>query len=363
MGSLRSWNLSAEFRPHDLISLRSSLSAANSPPSMRHLYSTESQDHPYIECDPGPGDPPRSCPSPNPRQVTREITGNPGLRPSDTKRVAIGFEARVSQNAFFAERYRLSRFDLVGVNRADWAMRNLEECNGAERSNCIERTGGYITIHDSYANIVETEINGVTTRFRSRNFETGLGELRVSGAWRHVIDAERRIAGNDDRYALAKNMARLRFQLSRGSREHRMDHELPRWLRKPVRYRKIRVLDRARLGAGLEGALGNQGHAGCGSAYSTSPMPVSRSIPPIPVSWTVPRQQVGGAPSFSRSTCGSEGPGSARPFQGLSNRLGSGKRHDMNTWRSARPWGRASLKAGPPVLPVESAGVYSMGNA
>ena len=217
VGSLRSWNLSAEFRPHDLISLRSSLSAANSPPSMRHLYSTESQDHPYIECDPGPGDPPRSCPSPNPRQVTREITGNPELRPSDTKRVAFGFEARASQNALFAEWYRLSRFDLVGVNRADWAMRNLEECNGAERSNCIERTGGDITIHDSYANIVETEIEGVTTRLRSRNFETGLGELRVSGAWRHVIDAERRIAGNDDRYALAKNMARLRFQLSRGS--------------------------------------------------------------------------------------------------------------------------------------------------
>ena len=217
VGKLRSWNLSAEYRPHDLIALRSSLSAANSAPSMRHLHSTESQDHPYIECDPGPGDPPRSCPSPNPRQVTREITGNPELEPSDTKRFAIGFEARALQNVLFAEWYRLSRFDLVGVNRADWAMRNLEICGDGEKSNCIERTGGDITIYDSYANIVETEIEGVTTRIRSRDFETGLGELRVSGAWRHVIDAERRIAGNEDRYALSKNMARLRFRLRRGN--------------------------------------------------------------------------------------------------------------------------------------------------
>ena len=217
VGQLRSWNLSAEYRPHDVIALRSSLSAGQSAPSMRHLYSTKSQNHPYIECDPGPGDPPRSCPSPNPRQVTREITGNPELDPSDTKRFAIGADARTSGNIFSVEWYRLSRFGLVGVNDADWAMQNLVECEGDEKSNCIERTGGDITIHDSYANIVETEIKGVTTRFRSRDFRTGLGELRISGAWRHVIDAERRIAGNEDRYALSKNMARLRFQLKRGS--------------------------------------------------------------------------------------------------------------------------------------------------
>ncbi len=84
-------------------------------------------------------------------------------------------------------------------------------------SNCIDRTGGDITIRDSYANIVETEIEGVTTRFASGDFGTGLGELRISGAWRHVIDAERRTAGNEIRYALSKNMARLRFRLRRGS--------------------------------------------------------------------------------------------------------------------------------------------------
>ncbi len=125
VGGLRAWTLSAEYRPHDIIALRSSLSAANSPPSMRHLYSTESQDHPYIECDPGPGDPPRSCPGRNPRQVTRETTGNPKLEPSDTKRFAIGAEARTARNVFNVEWYRLSRFGLVGVNDANWAMRNL----------------------------------------------------------------------------------------------------------------------------------------------------------------------------------------------------------------------------------------------
>ena len=217
VGRLRSWNMSAEYRPHDVIALRSSLSAANSAPSMRHLHSTESQNHPYIECDPGPGDPPRSCPSPNPRQVTREVTGNPELKPSDTKRFAIGAEARTSRNVLGVEWYRLSRFGLVGVNNADWAMQNLEVCGIGVRSNCIDRTGGDITIYDSYANIVETEIEGVTTRFSSGDFRTGLGDLRISGAWRHVIDAERRIAGNDDPYVLSKNMARLRFQLRRGS--------------------------------------------------------------------------------------------------------------------------------------------------
>ncbi len=217
VGRLTSWNLAAEYRPHDIVSLRSSVSAGQSAPSMRHLYSTDAQDHPYIECDPGAGRPPRSCPSPNPRQVTREVTGNPELKPSDTKRFSIGAEARTSQGALSVEWYRLSRIGLPGLNNADWAMQNLLECpEDGNRANCIERTGGDITIYDSYANIIDTRITGVTTRFGLGDFETRWGEVGMSGAWRHVIDAKRRIAGNEDRYTVSKNMARLRFQLRRG---------------------------------------------------------------------------------------------------------------------------------------------------
>ena len=214
VGGLRSWNLAAEYRPHSIIALRSSLSTGQSAPSIRHLYSTESQDHPYIQCD--PGTPPSPCPSPNPRQVTREFRGNPDLKPPDTKRVAFGAEVRTSRNILGVEWYRLSRFGLVGLNSADWAMQNLDPCND-EKSSCIDRVGGDITIYDSFANIVETEIKGMTTRFASGDFQTGWGDIRISGAWRHVLDAERRIAGNDERYAISRNMARLRFRLTRGS--------------------------------------------------------------------------------------------------------------------------------------------------
>ncbi|MYF69747.1 MAG: hypothetical protein F4181_07115 [Proteobacteria bacterium] len=148
--------------------------------------------------------------------MTREFRGNPELKPSDTKRLAVGAEVRTSRNVLGMEWYRLSRFGLVGLNSADWAMQNLDPCDD-EKSNCIDRTGGDITIYDSFANIIETEIRGITTRFASGDFQTGWGDIRISGAWRHVLDAERRVAGNDDLYAISRNMARLRFRLTRGS--------------------------------------------------------------------------------------------------------------------------------------------------
>ena len=61
---------------------------------MLDLHSSEVQDHPYVECDPGTGSPPRSCTELNPRQVTRVTAGNPELDPSSTERLAIGAEAR-----------------------------------------------------------------------------------------------------------------------------------------------------------------------------------------------------------------------------------------------------------------------------
>ena len=219
VGRLKSWNLAAEYRPHDIITLRSSLSAGQSAPSMLHLHSTESQDHPYVECIPDwDVTPPRPCQGLNPRQVTREITSNPKLGPSDTKRLAAGAEARTSRNTLSVEWYRLSRANLVSLNDADWALRNFEICpEDGEKSGCIEHTGGDIAIYDSYANVGETEITGITTRFGSRGFETRLGEFGITGAWRHVIDVERRTNRNERLYAIPRNMARLRFQLQRGN--------------------------------------------------------------------------------------------------------------------------------------------------
>ena len=216
VGQLTSWGLAAEFQPHELLALRSSLRTGQRAPSMAQLYSTEDQDHPYITCDPGSGPPPRVCPSPNPRQVTRTTAGNPRLDPSETERFSIGAELRKSPYFVGVEWYRLSRSDLVGQNTADWAMQNLPECTGNATSNCISRIGGDITIHDSYANIVETEISGITARYGA-TLATDWGEVGMSGAWRHVISTDRTIAGNKTRYAISRDMARVRFMARHGS--------------------------------------------------------------------------------------------------------------------------------------------------
>ncbi len=216
VGTLRSWGLAAEYRPHEMLTLRSSLRTGQGAPSLSQLHSTEDQDHPYITCDPGRGDPPRACESPNPRQVTRYTTGNPRLEPSETERFAIGADVRKSPFIVGVEWYRLSRSDLVGQNPANWAMQNLPQCTGNATLNCISRTGGDITIYDSYANIGETEISGITTRYAA-TFPMNWGEVGMSGAWRHVISVERHIAGNKHRYAISKNMARARFMARHGN--------------------------------------------------------------------------------------------------------------------------------------------------
>ena len=214
VGGLGAWSLGTEYRLSDSVALRSSWSTGQRPPSMKDLHSTEDQDHPYIECD--PGNPPQPCAQPNPRQVTRYTLGNPELDPSDTKRFAIGAEFRESARYLSVEWYRLSRTGLVGQNTADWAMENFSECADGDTVNCIERTGGDITIYDSYANILEDGISGITTRF-GRGFETAWGDARISGAWRHVTDTDLRIAGNREQYPISRNMARVRFAARRGN--------------------------------------------------------------------------------------------------------------------------------------------------
>ena len=215
VGGMQSLRLGAEYRPTGIVTLRSFLSTGETPPPMLYLHSTELQDHPYVECDPGAGSPPRSCTELNPRQVTRVTAGNPELDPADNERIAIGAEAR--RGPYFAgvEWYRLSRSGLPGQNTADWAMQHLEECADGDRTGCIERTGGDITIRDSYANVVDTDLSGVNTRIGG-GFRTSWGVVGMRGSWRRVTSAELRIAGEEDRYAIPENVVRVGFMARRG---------------------------------------------------------------------------------------------------------------------------------------------------
>ena len=215
VGEMKSWRLGADFRPSDVVTLRGSWSAGEIPPSMLYLYSFELQSHPYIECDPGRGSPPRSCTELNSRQVTRVTKGNPELDPSDTERISVGAEAQRGPLYADVEWYRLSRSGLPGQNSADWAMQNLHECMEGQTANCIERTGGDITIHDRYANVVENGLSGVNTRL-GWGFRTDWGIVSVRAAWRHVTDAELRIAGEEDRLAIPKNVLRVGIRAQRG---------------------------------------------------------------------------------------------------------------------------------------------------
>ena len=216
VGGLASWTLGAEFRPDSMFTLRSSLSSGERPPAMWALYSTEAQGHPYIECDPGRGSPPRSCTELNPRQVTRVTKGNPELDPYDTGRVAIGAEFNRRPYSAGVELYRLSRSGLPGQNSADRAMQNLYECETGERTNCIERSGGDITIHSQYANVVDVDLTGLTVR-AGGGFRTGWGVAGMRGVWRRVASTELRIAGEEDRYAIPKNVIRIGFLARRGN--------------------------------------------------------------------------------------------------------------------------------------------------
>ena len=182
---------------------------------MLYLYSSELQDHPYVDCDPGSGDPPRSCAELNPRQVTRITTGNPALDPSDTERLAVGAELNRWPDFLKVELYRLSRAGLPGQNSANWAMQMLNECMDDDRMHCIERTAGDITIHNSYANVVETDVSGINARIGS-GFRTDWGVVGWPGTWRRVSSAELRIAGEEDRYAIPKDVVRVGVLARRG---------------------------------------------------------------------------------------------------------------------------------------------------
>ena len=217
VGRLASWRLGTEYRATDVVTLRGSWSTGESAPAMVYLYSTEVQGHPYVLCDPGAGPPPRTCAAPNPRQVTQELTRNPNLDPVKAERLSFGAEAREGPFFLGGEWYRLTTSDGVGLNTATWAMLNLPECAaGGAMENCIDRQGGDITIRRGFENIAESEILGISTRFGG-GFRTSWGVVGMRGAWRYVIDAERRYAGVEAPYVIARNAFRLGFLVRRGS--------------------------------------------------------------------------------------------------------------------------------------------------
>ena len=215
VGGLRAWRLGAEYRPSDMVTLRGSWSTGDLAPSMYHLYSTALQSHPYVRCVPESGPPPRTCHTANYRQVTRRTIGNPELEPSGSQRRSIGAEARSGPFYLVADWYWLTTSDLPGQHDATWAMLNRPECPPGGGSDCIEREAGDITIHDSFANIVKTEISGANTRFGARA-ETGWGFVAMRGFWRYVTSSEVHIAGEKGPYPLPRNAVRIVTSAGRG---------------------------------------------------------------------------------------------------------------------------------------------------
>ena len=189
---------------------------------MQSLHSTAAQDHPYVRCVPNidPNDQdeqlPRTCTNQFGRQVTREYVGNPKLDPAKVERVAIGTGFNWQSFYLDVEWYRLKRKGLPGLRNASWALLNLKQCEESEETKCIESTaGGDITIYDSFENIIGTKISGITTRYR-KSYKKDWGEIVLSGAWRHVTNANRIVEGNSERYATSKNIIRSRFEAIRG---------------------------------------------------------------------------------------------------------------------------------------------------
>ena len=213
VGGLESWRLGTYYRATDRVTLRGSWSTGDRPPSMSALYSTALQDHPFITCD--PGSPPSPC-TPNPRQVTRQTSGNPELDPSGNERTALGAQFRKWPFFLDLEWHQTSRSDLPGQLSANSAMRTLDECEQRKTTNCINRAGGSITIYNGFENIVETKIQGVQTRFGS-GFRTGWGTVGFRGAWRHITSAERHIQNVKDGYPVPKDAVRFGVQARRGN--------------------------------------------------------------------------------------------------------------------------------------------------
>ena len=215
IGTLRAYRLGTEYHASELVTLRGSWSTGDDAPSMYHLHAEATQGYPYVRCIPGPDQwgsdrsLPRTCDSANYVQVKRRTSGNPDLKPSDSKRVSIGAEARKGPFYFVADWYQLTTSDLPGRHTATWEILNRPECKDGMMSKCIERSNtGQVTIHTGYENIVKTEISALNTRFGARK-ETDWGFIAMRGFWRYVDSSEQFIVGQKRKYPLPRSAVRI----------------------------------------------------------------------------------------------------------------------------------------------------------
>ncbi len=215
IGGLRAWRLGARYRLSDIVTLRGSWSSGDQAASMYHLHSTAAQGHPYVQCVPESGPPPRTCDTSNYRQVTRITTGNPDLDPARSQRRSIGAGARQGPFYLVADWYWLATSDLPGQNDATRAMLHYPECPPGGGESCIERVAGDITIHDRFANIVDVDISGLNTRFGART-EMSWGFVAMRGFWRYVASSEEHIAGEKQPYPLPRHAVRIVTSVGRG---------------------------------------------------------------------------------------------------------------------------------------------------
>ena len=214
VGALRSWRAGAEYRPTDVLTVRSSWSEGQLAPGFRSLYGTAAQSHPFVECDPGPGPPPRTCSASNPLQVRRNTEGNSDLDPATAERFAVEAAFKKALHRFSVEWFRESLTDVPGNQSADWALRNLPECAEGVTSDCVQWGGGTV-IHDRLANVVDAKTEGIMARFGA-GFETSWGGYGAYGTWRREINTNKTVDGVPERVVRPKDMVRARISARRG---------------------------------------------------------------------------------------------------------------------------------------------------
>ena len=214
VGALRSWRAAAEYRPMDVLTVRGSWSEGQLAPGFSELHGTASQSWPYVVCDPGRGDPPRTCSEPNELQVERNTEGNADLDPMTVDRLAVEAAFKKAPYRLSVEWFRESYTDVPGNQSADWALRYLPECGEGETSNCV-RWDADPVIHDRFANVVDGKTEGIMARFGA-SLETSWGGFGAYGTWRREMDTDRSVDGVPTRVVRPKDMMRARLSARRG---------------------------------------------------------------------------------------------------------------------------------------------------
>ncbi len=217
VGNMEAWRVGADYQATDKVTLSGSWSTGETSPSFYALYTDESQGFPYINCTYDLTEPPpRTCLRRSSHQVARYTTGNPELEPVKNEKTSFGIKYERRRLLAGLTLHRTSRTGVPGRNTADWSVRNLPECEDDNLMNCIDIDNGYLdAIRDSFANVVDDEVQGVDTRFRWGTL-TDWGIFGMDAQWRHISSAERRLRDEKISYPIPKDVIRLGFLAKRG---------------------------------------------------------------------------------------------------------------------------------------------------